>query len=358
NDDSPKSFWELTQRALERVNVAQQVHTKAIMEQARFVEYHKYKSNSAMNDAALDRMRQLKMQAVTTEDDLKQAKTLHQRLNQAYRDQLTQDEQESEEDYSESRIKTNIPVLEDIKTIDFSSVGRKDFPGTPVFELDSTFTGRDSRLLEVVKTVVDFLQVFERYYRQAIIFLFDDLASRYMLDALKSSELTERYEQALTRPGYQDSNWENIQACVCSIFKLNELQTDLRSKLFAIRPNHQESIYDYTQRIKILEKLISEYTEDLQVLSINALIDYMNRNPTVLFGDRSDPLNWIIKSYNKKRSGNSEKPHASQGSTGGSSNNKNVFSGHMTSKPPESSRPTPPLFQGNNTHPWNMPVEH
>ncbi|KAG0001423.1 hypothetical protein BGZ79_004692 [Entomortierella chlamydospora] len=62
-----------------------------------------------MNDAALDRMRQLKMQAVTTEDDLKQAKTLHQRLNQAYRDQLTQDEQESEEDYSESRIKTVAP---------------------------------------------------------------------------------------------------------------------------------------------------------------------------------------------------------------------------------------------------------
>ncbi|KAF9372599.1 hypothetical protein BGX21_004737, partial [Mortierella sp. AD011] len=251
NDDTQESLWELTQRALERVNVAQQVHTKAIMDQARFVEYQKRKTNTAMN--------------------------------------------------------------------------------------------------EVVKTVVDFLQVFERYYRQALTSLFDDLASRYMLDALKSSELTERYEQALTRPGYQDNNWENVQACVRSIFKLNELQTELRSKLFAIKPNHHESIYDYTQRIKILvkgsgvepnnrdvilaiaytlpdqgkEKLVSEYTEDLLVPSINMLIDYMNRNPTVLSGDRSDPLNWVIKSYSKKRSSNPEKLHASQGSTSGYSNNKN-----------------------------------
>ncbi|KAF9356599.1 hypothetical protein BGX26_005058, partial [Mortierella sp. AD094] len=52
----------------------------------------------------------------------------------------------------------SIPVQEDLKDIDFSRVGRKDLPGAPIFEPDVTSANRDARLLEVVKTVVDFLQ--------------------------------------------------------------------------------------------------------------------------------------------------------------------------------------------------------
>ncbi|KAF9342131.1 hypothetical protein BGX26_008264, partial [Mortierella sp. AD094] len=109
-------------------------------------------------------------------------------------------------------------------------------------------------------------------------------------------------------------------------------------------------IYEYTQRIKVLvkssgvdpadkgviraianslpdqgkEKLIGEFTEDLKVPSINALIDYMGRNPTVLSGDRSDTVDWIIKVFNKTSTVTPEKQHASHtGSSGGSSNNTN-----------------------------------
>ncbi|KAF9339177.1 hypothetical protein BGX26_009452, partial [Mortierella sp. AD094] len=141
-----------------------------------------------------------------------------------------------------------------MKDIDFSRVGRKDFLGAPVLKLNVTSTDRDVRLLEVVKTVVDFLQVFERFYRQSLTSLFDDLAARYMIDALKSNELAERFEHAMARPGYNINNWKDIQSCVRSVFKMNNLQTELHGKLMTIRPYHREGIYDYTQRIKILVK--------------------------------------------------------------------------------------------------------
>ncbi|KAF9400510.1 hypothetical protein BGX21_004132 [Mortierella sp. AD011] len=69
-------------------------------------------SGNLLSKCTPDRMRQLEMQAAAIEEDLNQAKTLHQGLNQAYKDQSTQDEQESEEDYSEARLRTKAPKQE------------------------------------------------------------------------------------------------------------------------------------------------------------------------------------------------------------------------------------------------------
>ncbi|KAF9346048.1 hypothetical protein BGX26_002485 [Mortierella sp. AD094] len=366
DDDDLETLKKHAQRALERARVAQKVHTKALREQAKFIEFHSRKPEVPMTEAAITRERQLESHVTATEDELKQAKLQHQRLYQAYRDLIMQDQELNSDtvylgfgkrtttskqekvvgikpdrtDIKHQALQSIfglkiIPVQENLKEIDFSRVGRKDFPGAPFLELDVTSTDRDARLLEVVKTIEDFLE---------------DLAARYMIDALKSNELAEMFEQALARPGYKSNNWEDVQACVRSVFKMDNFQTELRGKLLTIKPYPQEGVYEYTQRIKTLvkgsgvepknqevimaiantlsdqgkEKLISEYTEDLQVPSINVLIDFMTRNPMVLTGDRSDPLNWVIMFFNKRRTGNSEKDHASHsGSSSGSSNTMN-----------------------------------
>ncbi|KAF9340822.1 hypothetical protein BGX26_008859, partial [Mortierella sp. AD094] len=197
-----------------------------------------------MSDAAISRRTQLENRLNTTEDELKRAKLRHQRTYQAYKDLVMQDQdQSSDTEYPKFVKQTTkpkqekfvgvtpdrndikhlalqsifglktIPVQENMKDIDFSRIGRKDFPGAPVFELNVTSTDRDDRLLEIVKTMVEFLHKFERFYRISLTSLFDDLAARYMIDALKSNEIADRFEHAMARPGFDSNNWEDIQSC-------------------------------------------------------------------------------------------------------------------------------------------------
>ncbi|KAF9342609.1 hypothetical protein BGX26_007195, partial [Mortierella sp. AD094] len=112
-DDDPVTRKKHAERALERVRAAQLVLTKALREESKFVEFHHRKPEVPMTEDAIIRKSKLENRVTTTEDELKQAKLQHQRLYQAYKDLVMQDqEQSSDTEYPMFGKRTTMPKQE------------------------------------------------------------------------------------------------------------------------------------------------------------------------------------------------------------------------------------------------------
>ncbi|KFH62091.1 hypothetical protein MVEG_11730 [Podila verticillata NRRL 6337] len=148
-----------------------------------------------------------------------------------------------------------IPVDPSTGEVDFDRVTLPSISKSPVLDLSAQLKGVKRKDFEVkyVEAIFQFLNRFERFFRNELTDLFDILAWKYMSSALVKVDQDQRFDKMMQSiTPFTAHTWSRVETCIGSIFGLSSMSGEILEKLFAFKAFHQEDTEAFARRFESL----------------------------------------------------------------------------------------------------------
>ncbi|KAI9241707.1 MAG: hypothetical protein BYD32DRAFT_405368, partial [Podila humilis] len=149
----------------------------------------------------------------------------------------------------------SIPVDPSTGEVDFDRVTLPSISKSPVLDLTVQLKGVKRKDFEAkyVEAIFQFLNRFERFFRNELTDLFDVLAWKYMSSALVKVDQDQRFDKMMQSiTPFTARTWSRVESCIGSIFGLSSMSGEILEKVFAFKAFHQEDTEAFARRFESL----------------------------------------------------------------------------------------------------------
>ncbi|KAG0040833.1 hypothetical protein BGZ83_002422 [Gryganskiella cystojenkinii] len=225
-----------------------------------------------------------------------------------------------------------IPLVEGTNTIDFSRIRHKHFSGAPELELEVTAGTTSNKMInEIAVKVVAFRDAFKRHYIANLTEeLFEPLAWTYMPKALNKARIAQEFTELIEEYQPAHRTWNAVQTCLYKAIKFENIEAHLADQVLRMRPRPNESVIEFSHRIKplidaaslsdadcaLLARGLGNYLSDTghaavvkkygslaKVRSFKDFMKFLGNTPGALDGPKTDYVDFFLRNWGGEHGG-------------------------------------------------------
>lgn len=221
---------------------------------------------------------------------------------------------------------TDIPTDPKTGEVHWESIGGLADKGAPTLNLTASLKKATTETLitVVVRAVHNFLELFEKYYKDKVGELFPYLAWHYMAAALVPSDLQDLYNGVVKERPVAERDWDFVNAAVEKIINIDDVRHHVKALLFQLKIEPDEPALSFVTRVRRIirmakaqdmghhlselifnalptngrEMVNQEFPGGISKLTdYEALLNYLARTASALSGRRTQPGVYIAQQW-------------------------------------------------------------